>query len=36
MTSHPFSIVDVFTEKKYTGNQLAVFRHAADITTVEM
>ncbi len=29
--SHPFSIVDVFAEKKYAGNQLGVIRRAADL-----
>ena len=28
-----FYIVDVFAEEKYTGNQLAVFRNAQDLTT---
>lgn len=32
----PFYIVDVFTEKKYTGNQLAVFLNAQDLTTTQM
>ena len=31
-----FSIVDVFAEHKYEGNQLAVFRHAAHLSTEEM
>ncbi len=31
-----FHILDVFTEKKYAGNQLAVFRHANSITGDEM
>jgi trans-2,3-dihydro-3-hydroxyanthranilate isomerase len=31
MVSHPFYILDVFAEEKYAGNQLAVFRNAADI-----
>ncbi len=31
-----FYIVDVFAEKKYAGNQLAVFRHADSITSEEM
>jgi PhzF family phenazine biosynthesis protein len=31
-----FSIVDVFAENKYEGNQLAVFRHGAHLTTEEM
>lgn len=32
----PFYIVDVFAEKKYTGNQLAVFRDADGLSTEEM
>ncbi|MBD3287465.1 PhzF family phenazine biosynthesis isomerase [candidate division KSB1 bacterium] len=36
MTQTPFYIVDVFAEKKYTGNQLAVVRNAASLSTVEM
>jgi len=31
MVKHPFYILDVFAEEKYAGNQLAVFRNAADI-----
>jgi trans-2,3-dihydro-3-hydroxyanthranilate isomerase len=31
-----FYIVDVFAEQKYSGNQLAVFRNAADLSTEEM
>lgn len=31
MKNHPFSIVDVFAEDKYAGNQLAVVRDAQDI-----
>jgi trans-2,3-dihydro-3-hydroxyanthranilate isomerase len=31
MVNHPFYILDVFAEEKYAGNQLAVFRNAADI-----
>ena len=31
-----YYIVDVFAEKKYAGNQLAVFRHAGEISTDEM
>lgn len=34
--SHPFSILDVFAREKYTGNQLAVVREAADLSTAEM
>lgn len=29
--SHPLYTVDVFTDRKYSGNQLAVIRHAHDI-----
>lgn len=36
MNGLPFYIVDVFTEKKYAGNQLAVFRSASGIPTEEM
>lgn len=32
----PFHIVDVFAEKKYAGNQLAVFRHAGELSGAEM
>lgn len=32
----PFYILDVFTEKKYAGNQLAVFRSAAGLSSEEM
>ncbi|MCW4001594.1 MAG: PhzF family phenazine biosynthesis protein [Candidatus Bathyarchaeota archaeon] len=31
-----FNIVDVFTEEKYTGNQLAVFRGAKALSDIEM
>ncbi|NMC34263.1 MAG: PhzF family phenazine biosynthesis protein [Veillonellaceae bacterium] len=31
-----FSIVDVFTEKKFAGNQLAVFRNAGNLSGEEM
>jgi trans-2,3-dihydro-3-hydroxyanthranilate isomerase len=31
-----FYIVDVFAEEKYTGNQLAVFRHWGDLSTSQM
>ena len=31
MKNHTFYIVDVFAEEKFAGNQLAVFRDAADI-----
>ena len=36
MSLKPFYIVDVFAEEKYQGNQLAVFREAAEITDSEM
>src|SRR6266849_5844368 len=36
MSSHPFYIVDVFAESKYAGNQLAVVRHAADLSSEKM
>lgn len=32
----PFYIVDVFTDKKYTGNQLAVFLDAAGLSAEQM
>lgn len=32
----PFWIVDVFAEKKYAGNQLAVFTQAGNLSTEEM
>jgi trans-2,3-dihydro-3-hydroxyanthranilate isomerase len=32
----PFYIVDVFTKKKYAGNQLAVFFDAGHLSTVQM
>jgi trans-2,3-dihydro-3-hydroxyanthranilate isomerase len=32
----PFYIVDVFAEEKYAGNQLAVFRQAAHLSTEQM
>ena len=32
----PFYIVDVFAEKKYAGNQLAVFMEAGDLSSEEM
>lgn len=34
--SLPFYIVDVFTDKKYTGNQLAVFLEAENLSSEEM
>ena len=36
MKKMPFYIVDVFAEKKYAGNQLAVFREAGDLAGEEM
>jgi trans-2,3-dihydro-3-hydroxyanthranilate isomerase len=36
MSKHTFYIVDVFAEQKYSGNQLAVFRNAAGLSTEEM
>jgi trans-2,3-dihydro-3-hydroxyanthranilate isomerase len=33
---HPFFVVDVFAERKYAGNQLAVIFDAADLTSAEM
>lgn len=36
MKTHIFIIVDVFAEKKYAGNQLAVFRDAGDLSDEEM
>jgi trans-2,3-dihydro-3-hydroxyanthranilate isomerase len=36
MTKAPFYILDVFAEKKYAGNQLAVFRNAAAVPSEEM
>jgi trans-2,3-dihydro-3-hydroxyanthranilate isomerase len=33
---HEFYIVDVFAEDKYAGNQLGVFRKAADISDADM
>jgi len=36
MSGYPFYIVDVFAEKKYAGNQLAVFRNAGGISHSEM
>jgi len=32
----PFYILDVFTDQKYSGNQLAVFRQTARLTSTEM
>ena len=36
MAKPVFYIVDVFAEKKYVGNQLAVFRDISHLTTEEM
>jgi trans-2,3-dihydro-3-hydroxyanthranilate isomerase len=36
LSKKTFYIVDVFAEKKYSGNQLAVFRRAADLSATEM
>lgn len=36
MTSQPFYIVDVFAEERYTGNQLAVFTNAGNLSGEEM
>ena len=36
MKKLPFYIVDVFAEKKYAGNQLAVFRRAEALSSEEM
>lgn len=36
MKGHPFYVADVFAERKYAGNQLAIIRHAADISSEEM
>jgi trans-2,3-dihydro-3-hydroxyanthranilate isomerase len=36
MPKLPFYIVDVFAERKYAGNQLAVFREAAGLSSAEM
>lgn len=36
MPQHSFYIVDVFAESKYAGNQLAVIRNTADLSTQEM
>lgn len=36
MSKLTYYIVDVFTEKKYAGNQLAVFLGAGEISSVEM
>ncbi|MDK2980753.1 MAG: trans-2,3-dihydro-3-hydroxyanthranilate isomerase [Chloroflexota bacterium] len=36
MAKIPYSVVDVFAESKYAGNQLAVFRQAAALSDLEM
>ncbi|OPY28496.1 MAG: hypothetical protein A4E28_01493 [Methanocella sp. PtaU1.Bin125] len=36
MAIHPYYMLDVFAEEKYAGNQLAVFRNAADIEAATM
>ncbi|MCI2255216.1 PhzF family phenazine biosynthesis protein [Domibacillus sp. PGB-M46] len=36
MKTIPYSIVDVFSQGKYTGNQLAVFKEAERVSTDEM
>jgi trans-2,3-dihydro-3-hydroxyanthranilate isomerase len=36
MNCHTFYILDVFTEKKYSGNQLAVFLNARGLSSAEM
>jgi trans-2,3-dihydro-3-hydroxyanthranilate isomerase len=36
MSNYPYYIVDVFAERKYAGNQLAVIRHAQPLSTEEM
>lgn len=36
MKAHTFVIVDVFAEKKYAGNQLAVFLDAGDLSAEDM
>jgi trans-2,3-dihydro-3-hydroxyanthranilate isomerase len=36
MRAHTFTIVDVFSEKKYAGNQLAVFKDAGGLSDEEM
>ena len=34
--AHEFYIVDVFAEEMYAGNQLGVFRNAADLSDMDM
>lgn len=36
MTSYPYYICDVFTEKRFGGNQLAILPDAQGLTTVQM
>ncbi len=36
MVSYPFYLVDVFAEKKYAGNQLAVIRNAEGLSDLDM
>jgi trans-2,3-dihydro-3-hydroxyanthranilate isomerase len=36
MQTHTFYIVDVFAERKYEGNQLAVFRKTKDLSDADM
>ena len=36
MKSYPFSIVDVFAETKYAGNQLAVVKNAGGLSATDM
>lgn len=36
MSTFSFCMVDVFAERKYTGNPLAVFTHAGSLTTEQM
>ncbi len=36
MQTHTFFIVDIFTEQKYAGNQLAVFRKTKDLSDDDM
>ena len=36
MKTHTFAIVDVFAEKKYAGNQLAVFTDAGELSDEKM
>jgi trans-2,3-dihydro-3-hydroxyanthranilate isomerase len=36
MKSIEYSIVDVFAQRKYTGNQLAVFKDAGSLSDKEM